>query len=200
MTDQIIPEASAVPSPPVGDTPAPFERGQNEVPPQADIEQMRADLESAQAQAAEHLVTLQRTIADFANYRRRTAEEREMEGQDATDTLLRGLLPVLDDFDRAAAARPSELDNSAWAEGIAVIERKLRAVIEAAGVSAMDTRGAVFDPRRHEAIGTLPAAPEFEGAVVAEVSRGYIRGERVLRPTQVMVGVPISDDQQEIVD
>ena len=161
-----------------------------------EFEQMRIDLEAAQAQAAEHLATAQRTIADFANYRRRTSEEREAENQNATEALLVVLLPVLDDFDRANSALPPELRDSTWVSGIAVIERKLRAALESCGVSLMDTAGAMFDPRLHEAIGTKPAAPEFEGAVVAETQHGYLRGERVLRPAQVLVGVPLITDNQ----
>jgi molecular chaperone GrpE len=190
-----VPEAPLISPTPAGGMAA--ELGRSIAKPLAELEQMRVDLEAAQAQAAEHLATLQRTIADFANYRRRTAEEREAEGQNAAEDLLRQLLPLLDDFERAASARPAELTDSAWADGVTVIERKLRAVLEASGVSTMDTRGAAFDPRRHEAIGTLPAAPEFEGAVVAETGHGYLRGERVLRPAQVMVGVLIIGDHQE---
>jgi molecular chaperone GrpE len=153
----------------------------------ADVEQLKAELEAAQSQAAEHLATLQRTAADFANYRRRTAEDRERELGLAGDSLLRKLLLIADDFDRAMEAMPEEFRGAGWIEGIELLDRKLRTLLESEGVTPIDSVGKPFDPREHEAILTVPDSGRPDGEVVAEMQRGYRVRDRVLRPSMVAV-------------
>ena len=153
----------------------------------AELEGLRAELEAAQAQAAEHLASLQRTAADFANFRRRTAEDRERELGLASESLLRKLLAVADDFDRALEAMPAELRGIGWIEGIVLLDRKLRQLLESEGVTPIEVIGRPFDPHEHEAIASVPAPGRPDGEVVAEVQRGYRVRDRVLRPAKVAV-------------
>ncbi len=153
----------------------------------AEVERLQAELAAAQQQAAEHVSTLQRTAADFANYRRRTSEERERDLGLASESLLRKLLPIADDFDRALEAMPEDLRSEPWIEGIVLLDRKLRALLESEGVTPIETAGRPFDPREHEAIANVPGTGRPEGEVVAEVQRGYRIRDRVLRPAMVAV-------------
>lgn len=154
----------------------------------AEIDQLKTELEAAQAQAAEYLVGLQRERAEFQNYRRRTAEERERDAGLAGDFLLAKVLGLADDFDRAIEARPAALAGDPWVEGVTAIDRKLRLLLESEGVSAIDVEpGSAFNPREHEALVNVPSAEHPEGAVVAELQRGYRIRDRVLRPSRVAV-------------
>ncbi len=151
------------------------------------VEQLAAQLEKAQGLAAEHLASLQRTAADFANFKRRTAEDRERDMGLASEFLLLKLLVVADDFDRALEAMPAELKGVAWIEGITLLDRKLRALLESEGVTPIEAIGRPFDPREHEAIATVPSTGRPEGEVVAEIQRGYRVRDRVLRPAMVAI-------------
>jgi molecular chaperone GrpE len=151
------------------------------------VEQLAAQLETAKGLAAEHLASLQRTAADFANFKRRTAEDREREMGLASEFLLLKLLVVADDFDRALEAMPAELKGVAWIEGITLLDRKLRALLESEGVTPIEAIGRPFDPREHEAIATVPSTGRPEGEVVAEIQRGYRVRDRVLRPAMVAI-------------
>jgi len=153
----------------------------------AEIDRLRVELEAAQAEMAGHKASLQRTAADFANYRRRTAEDRERELGLASESLLRKVLAVADDFDRALDAMPDELKAASWIEGIVLLDRKLRALLESEGVTPIEAIGRPFDPREHEAIASVPATGRPDGEVVAEIQRGYRVRDRVLRPAMVAV-------------
>jgi molecular chaperone GrpE len=144
-------------------------------------------LEEARGEAAEHKASLQRTAADFANFRRRTAEDRERELGLAGESLLRKVLALADDFDRALDTMPEDLQAVGWIEGIVLLDRKLRALLESEGVTPIEVVGRPFDPREHEAIASIPATGKPDGEVVAEVQRGYRVRDRVLRPAMVAV-------------
>lgn len=138
-------------------------------------------------QADEYLEALKRERADFANYRRRMDEDRAQLTTLASLGLTLKLLSVLDDFERAASqARPEELE-TAWAKGVQLIERNLRSVLVSEGVERLEAQGAVFDPHQHEALGQQPSADVAEGHVLHVVRPGYRKGDRVIRPAQVIV-------------
>jgi molecular chaperone GrpE len=154
----------------------------------AEIERLTGELEAARRQSDEYLALLQRERAEFSNYKRRTAEERERELGLAGEDLIRKVLTIADDFDRAIDARPAELDGNAWAEGIAVIDRKLQALLDSEGVKRIEASpGRAFDPREHDAIANVPAKGRRDGEIVEEVRRGYRLRDRVLRPALVAV-------------
>jgi len=153
-----------------------------------EAEAARAQAEAARAQADEYLTALQRERAEFLNFKRRTTEDRQRDLGLAAEDLLRKVLAVADDFDRAIEARPEAIAQDPWFEGISAIDRKLRLLLESEGVSAIDaTPGIPFDPREHEAIATVPTTEQREGDVVEQVRRGYRLRDRVLRPALVAV-------------
>jgi molecular chaperone GrpE len=158
----------------------------------ADIEELRTQLGEAQGQAEEYLSALQRERAEFMNYKRRTSEEREREMGLAAEGLIRKVLALADDFDRAIEARPESIAGDSWFEGVAAIDRKLRTLLESEGVSAIDADpGTTFDPREHDAIANVPGTGRPEGEIVEQVRRGYRLRDRVLRPALVAVaGAP----------
>jgi molecular chaperone GrpE len=154
----------------------------------ADIESLTGELDAARKQAEEYLAGLQRERAEFANYRRRTTEEREAMLGLAGEDLIRKVLVLADDFDRAIDARPETIANEPWVEGVAVIDRKLRALLESEGVSQIEAApGTPFDPREHEAIASVPGTDRGDGEIVEEVRRGYRLRDRVVRPALVAV-------------
>lgn len=154
----------------------------------AELEALRGELAAARQQADEYLAALQRERAEFTNYRRRTSEEREAMLGLAGEDLIRKVLGLADDFDRAIDARPAELADNPWVEGIVAIDRKLRQLLESEGVTAIDaSSGRPFDPREHEAIANVPGTGRPEGEIVEEVRRGYRLRDRVLRPALVAV-------------
>jgi molecular chaperone GrpE len=152
-----------------------------------DLETVRAELAEIEQKADEYLRLAQRTQADFINYRRRVEEERAQQARDANIAYLQRLLPVLDDFERAMAnAAPGDLESS-WGKGIGLVERNLRALLAADDVQRIEAQGAEFDPREHEGVGSQPSADVPEGHVLHIVRQGYRKGERVLRPAQVII-------------
>jgi molecular chaperone GrpE len=154
----------------------------------ADMDKLKTELDETRKQSEEYLALLQRERAEFNNYRRRTAEERERALGLAGEDLIRKVLAVADDFDRAIEARPEAISADPWVEGIAAIDRKLRLLLESEGVTPIEaSRGTSFDPREHDAIANI-ADPELEdGRIVEEVRRGYRLRDRVIRPALVAV-------------
>ncbi len=162
----------------------------------ADIEQLNGELETARRESEEYLTLLQRERAEFNNFRRRTAEERERAMGLAGEDLIRKVLAIADDFDRAIDARPEAIAADPWVEGVTAIDRKLRGLLESEGVNAIDsTPGTPFDPREHEAIANVPGTGHDEGQIVNEIRRGYRLRDRVIRPALVAVaqGAPAGD-------
>ncbi len=154
----------------------------------AQIEALTAERDGARQTSDEYLAALQRERAEFQNFRRRTAEERMRDLGLAGEDLIRKVLNVADDFDRAIEARPSKIAGDAWFEGIAAIDRKLRQLLESEGVTTIDAAsGSPFDPRQHEAIANVPGTGRAEGEIVEEVRRGYRLRDKVIRPALVAV-------------
>ena len=159
------------------------------------IETLTAERDAATKVSEDYLVALQRERAEFLNYKRRTAEERDRDLGLAAEDLIRKVLNVADDFDRAIDARPPSIAEDPWFEGIAAIDRKLRILLESEGVTSIDAMpGTPFDPREHEAIATVPGTGRPEGEIVETARRGYRLRERVLRPALVAVAdAPTTD-------
>src|ERR1700694_1279996 len=174
-------------------TPAPGDQQANEsvdgdrLESTDDLETLRAELAELEQRADEYLRLAQRTQADFINYRRRTEDERAQQARDANVAYLQRLLPVLDDFERAMSnAAPEDLESS-WGKGILLVDRNLRGLLTADDVQRISAEGAEFDPREYEALGSQPSADVPEGHVLHVVRQGYRKGDRILRPAQVIV-------------
>ncbi len=159
------------------------------------IETLTAERDAATRVSEDYLVALQRERAEFLNFKRRTAEERDRDLGLAGEDLIRKVLVLADDFDRAIEARPASIAEDPWFEGIAAIDRKLRILLESEGVVAIDAPpGTPFDPREHEAIVTVPGTGRPEGEIVEMVRRGYRLRDRVLRPALVAVAAAPTTD------
>lgn len=152
------------------------------------MEEMLAELDQVRTDMAEMLDALQRSRAEFANYRRRIEQEREQLRLRAGESIVRKLLPVADDFERALRMAPEEVSANPWFEGMRLVERKLWGVLEAEGVSPMESVGQPFDPSRHEAVMVDDEVSNAD-TVVEEYQRGYLVNDTVLRPAMVKVGV-----------
>jgi molecular chaperone GrpE len=150
------------------------------------IEELERDLEATKATADEHRYNWQRSAADFANYKRRTDEERTTLAAFSNASLIAKLLAVLDDFDRALENVPPEA-HDAWIEGVKLVERKLRNVLESEGVTPIQAVGQRFDPNLHEAVVHEETADHPDNHVIDEVQRGYRLHDRVIRPSLVRV-------------
>jgi len=155
--------------------------------PEAELERLRQELEAARAQAAEYLDGWQRTQAEFANYRKRQEAEFMERVRLNNAVLIARILPVLDDLERAVQTLPPGLQSLTWVEGVFLIKRKLEVILEAEGLKPIETEGKFFDPLYHEAV-TYEDVPGYEdGQIIGEVQRGYMLGDRVIRPALVRV-------------
>ncbi len=162
-------------------------KNQEEKEKQPSVEELQKQVEEFKSKADEYLDQWRRTAADFSNYRKLVAKEKEDLTQTANAVLLASLLPILDDFERAFKSIPDHLEKLTWVEGIALIYRKLQAVMEQAGVKPIEAEGKQFDPRLHEAITHEEMEGYEDGQVIEEVQKGYMLGDRVLRPSMVRV-------------
>jgi molecular chaperone GrpE len=150
------------------------------------IEALERELEATKRSDAEHRSNWHRSAADFANYKRRTDEERANASQFAATILVGKLLAVLDDFDRALDSVPADASDP-WVEGVRLTERKLRNVLESEGVTPIEAIGQAFDPNVHEAVVHEETTEAPDNHVIAELQRGYRLHDRVLRPALVKV-------------
>ncbi len=152
-----------------------------------EIQVLREQLAQAQAQAAEYLDNWRRTAAELSNARKRMQREAEEYRATAAVRVLEKLLPIADDIARAFENLPADQAESEWVNGFRLIQRKLEQLLESEGVSAIATEGQRFDPALHYAVTHEDAEGYSEGQIIAEVSRGYRLGDRVLRPSMVRV-------------
>lgn len=153
----------------------------------AQLDELRAQLLRAEKEAEENRVGWQRNAADFANFRRRSEQDRQASLGLANEALLVKVLNLADDFDRAIANIPPELAGHGWVEGVVAIDRKLRALLESEGLAPIDAVGTPFDPHQHEAVVQQEISGVPEGTITAELQRGYRLRDRVLRPALVAV-------------
>ena len=152
------------------------------------LEEQVAALE---AERDEHLNDLKRVAAEFENYRKRVARDQESLVARAHERLVKELLPVLDDLERALAAA-EEHEEAKLEEGVRLVHRELAAALEREGLAEIETNGH-FDPHVHEALLSQPSDAE-EGSVIEVVQKGYKLGDRVVRPARVVVAAPEQED------
>jgi molecular chaperone GrpE len=151
------------------------------------VESLARALAEAEAKAKENLDGWQRERASFANYRRRSEQERAgLASEGCADAICR-LLPVLDDLERACESVPAQLRGETWVQGVCMVLRKFEQAIESLGVQPIEAEGQRFDPAIHEAITHEESDEHAEGEVVGEVARGFRLGDRVLRCSRVRV-------------
>jgi molecular chaperone GrpE len=154
---------------------------------------LEEQLAALEAERDEHLNDLKRVAAEFENYRKRVLRDLESLVARAHERLVKELLPVLDDLERALAAA-EEHEEAKLEEGVRLVHRELAAALAREGLAEIETNG-VFDPHVHEALLSQPSEAE-EGSVLEVVQKGYRLGDRVLRPARVVVAAapPQEDD------
>ena len=147
-------------------------------------EQKIARLERERSEAHDRML---RVAADFENYKRRSKRDMDDAAIRSKEQILREVLPVLDNLDRAlqAAARGGSVE--ALAQGVKLVEKQLIAGLDKFGIKGFDSKGQPFDPARHEAIQQVESAELPPGTVAEEFARGYFIGDRLLRPAMVAV-------------
>jgi molecular chaperone GrpE len=171
-----------------------------EVPEENEPLDCEQQLAAAEQQAAEYLDGWQRCQASFANFRKRNESEQLNLRKAANAVLLARLLPVLDDFERAFQALPSEFEGHTWLEGLSMIQRKVASILEAENVQRIELEpGDTFDPMFHQAVLYQEVDGFEEGQVVAIVEQGYVLGDRVLRPTMVVVAKATEPPPEEVI-
>ena len=130
---------------------------------------------------------LLRMTAEFDNYRKRVERERRELSEAAAADLIRDILPIIDDLERAMAAAAGTSTDSALVKGIELSHRQLIEQLRRRGVEAVSAIGQMFDPEVHEAVGSVPANGRPDGEIVAEFRKGYRAGGRLLRAAMVQV-------------
>lgn len=155
--------------------------------PELEIEAFgRDDLGQVTAERDSYLDQLQRSLADFANFRKRVDQERARARAFATRDVLTQLLPLVDDMQRALSSVPADQSAKPWVEGMQLIDKKLQMLLTREGVASIDALGVDFDPSEHEAVAIDPGS---SGQKVVEVFQtGYRQGGDLLRPAMVRVG------------
>ncbi len=150
----------------------------------AEIKSLRKDLAEAESKVSEYKDSWLRSQAEFQNYRKRLDRDQEMMYNSMKGDIIKKVLPVLDDLERALQNRPAE---NAWANGIELVVRKFQNILESEGIQKIEALGTEFDPKFHEAISHEPADGAQSGHVIGVVQNGYMLGDRVIRPALVRV-------------
>lgn len=158
-------------------------------------QEAKADpVQEAQSEAARLKDALVRTTADFDNFRKRTRREFEEARRNGREDLLRALLPVFDNLERAIQSAQRTSDVKAMTEGLSLVQRQFVEALGREGIARISTVGRAFDPSVHEAIQQVETNEHSAGTVIAEVQPGYTQGDRLLRAAMVVVARPKSTD------
>lgn len=155
-------------------------------PVESSPEEASPTLEDVIAERDDYLDKLQRSVAEFANYRRRTEQERLVIRERAGEEVLKQILPVLDDLQRALANVPADQADTPFVQGIRLVEKNFLSALERAGVTPLEALGQPFDPALHDAVDIVPGSAAT--TVVDVYQPGYRLGSTLLRPAAVRVG------------
>jgi molecular chaperone GrpE len=171
-----VPEPSA---------PGPEALAAEENAPEPDEQDGAEDLARAEAERDEYLDALQRLKADFDNYRKRTERERQAVVVGAQREVVRDLLPVMDNLERAVEALGE--GGEEIVAGLEMVRGQLAGLLAGHGVEEIEAAGRPFDPNVHEAVAQVSSEEHAEGAVVEVIEKGYRISDHVLRPSRVVV-------------
>ena len=148
---------------------------------------MKAEMEEALREKEQFKVMAQRAQADLVNYRRRAADEQIEIRRNTNSTLLLKFLGIVDDIDRAIELMPEDVAGSGWVDGLELIRRNMKSILDSEGVEKIEAKGQRFEPWEHEAV-SYQETPDGEDGMVTDVFRdGYKLHDRVLRAAQVVV-------------
>jgi molecular chaperone GrpE len=157
------------------------------------VESLKRNLIEEREKADKYQANWQRAEADFSNYKKRVEQEKNETTAFANRDVLRTLLPMLDDLERAFSSLPPKLADATWVDGIKLIHRKLQATMESFGMAEVEALGKPFDPNIHEAVAHVEGE---EGIVVNEIRKGYKLKDKLLRPSMVAVGNGKTNEHQ----
>ena len=148
-----------------------------------EYEALKDELASAKTELANKQDELLRSVAEFANYKKRLERDLALQKVSMKGDIVKRFLPAMDDMLRALQNAPDD----PWVEGIQLIYRKMESVLEAEGITRIAAEGAEFDPNFHEAVSQVESDEHESGFVVDVLQHGYQLGERVIRPAMVIV-------------
>ena len=152
-----------------------------------EVAALKEELAKSRDEAAEYLDGWQRSRAEFANYKKRVERDQALVYQNAVGNILKRYVEIVDDLERALKNRPESGEGAAWANGIELVYRKLWNILESEGVQPIDAEGQFFDPNLHEAITSEENEDYESGQIIEVLQRGYMLGDKVLRPARVRV-------------
>ena len=156
---------------------------ETEMVPAEEYAALQAELEAAQAEVAAKKDELLRSLAEFANFKKRIERDQVLRTKTMKGDIVKKFLPAMDDMLRALQNAPDD----PWVEGIQLIYRKLENTLEAEGITKIEAKGVEFDPNFHEAVSQAPSDDVESGYIMEVLQEGYILGERVVRPAIVLV-------------
>jgi molecular chaperone GrpE len=145
------------------------------------------DADEIQRQRDDYYDRLLRKTAEFDNYRKRVDRDRQAMAESAAADLVRDLLPLVDDLERALRADAGSEGAEAYRRGVELIHRQLLEVLRKRGVRAIEALGADFDPHYHQAVSYESVDGRRDGEIIEEFGRGYMLGDRLIRPSMVKV-------------
>ncbi len=184
IDDAISPEEGAS-SEEVPDAETPSEDAPQEEEPMDEAAALQKQVESLTAQLQETESSLKRLRADFENFRRRTAKEKEEVGAVVAQEICRDMLPLLDNFERAMATEDKASEN--FQKGVEMIFTQFQEILKKNGLELIETKDAKFDPNFHQAVMRVQNPELEDDTISAELQKGYIVKGRVIRPSMVQV-------------
>ncbi|WP_221390774.1 nucleotide exchange factor GrpE [Dyadobacter sp. NIV53] len=171
------------------DTNVPVDNAGQEIPEDVRAIHETDPLETAKQEVAELKDKYLRLYADFENFRRRTSKEKLELLSSASADVIKLILPIVDDFERAKVSFDSSVDTEALKEGVDLIYTKLYKTLESKGLKPMESKGETFDVELHESIAQFPApSDDLKGKVIDEIEKGYYLNDKVIRYAKVIVG------------
>lgn len=157
--------------------------------PEDEVAALRKQVDELNADVAKEKKEYMFLMAEFDNFRKRTLREKSDLIKNAGENVLKGLLPIVDDFERGLQAAENSGDSQGVKEGMELIYNKLKKYMEQNGVKEMDPADDTFDTERHEAISVIPVPDESKkGKIIHTVTKGYMLNDKVLRHAKVVVG------------
>lgn len=150
------------------------------------LQHLRDEIEEQKVKTEEYYIQLQRLMAEFDNFRKRTQKEKEETAKYASERVILSLLPVLDNFERAIASTRKNNDFEALSQGVEMIERMFLKVLEDEGLKIIETVGKEFDPYLHDAL-LREESDQPENIILEELQKGYYLKDKVIRPSRVKV-------------
>ena len=160
-----------------------------------DVDELKSELEATRSELEQQKEQYLRTRAEMDNFRRRMQREKEELGKFANESILREILPVIDNLERAVChARENEADSSSLLDGVEMTLSQFQKVLEKFNVTPVDAHGKPFDPACHEAMGQQESAECEPNTVVQVLQAGYMLNDRLLRPALVMVSKAASSE------